>query len=190
MTYFLDFDRTLFATDAYNASLPDEPALTPFAEQLRATIAQGRDQTLSGGTERIEAWEKVSDAIRSGALTFPPGVLARFLYADVPEFLRALGNEAIIVTYGEVERQRIKIESALAGIPRITALYTGTVMKSDFLRTWSGYNAGPSLFVDDRPAELEGLAATFPDMKLYEMRRDGKEGDGRWPVIYSLTDLP
>jgi hypothetical protein len=190
MMYFLDFDRALFDTDAYNQGLPDEGGCAPFAETLRTALKEGRDETLTGSTERQEAWKLVSEAIHSGALTFAPGYLSHFLYTDVPEFLREMGNEAIIVTYGEKERQRIKIESALAGVVRLTVLYTEHMSKASFLKVWPGYHGGPAIFVDDRVAELAELSTSFPKMKLFEMRRDGGAGDGRWPVIHSLAELP
>ncbi|MDE1966136.1 MAG: hypothetical protein KGI41_02765 [Patescibacteria group bacterium] len=190
MLYFLDFDRVLFDTDAYNASLPDEPGCAPFADELRAVVSEKRDETLTGGAARIAAWEKVSDALSSGALTFAPGYLSRFVYKDVPELLRGLGNEAVIITYGEYERQRAKVESALSGIVRLTVLYTKDVPKAGFLASWPGYNGQKAVFVDDRVAELEALGARFPALALYEMRRDGKKGDGRWPVLRSLAELP
>lgn len=190
MMYFLDFDRALFDTDAYNLSLADEPGCAPFKDELRDVMGRRRDETLSGGTDRIAAWEKVTGAIRSGALTFAPGYLSRFLYKDVPEFLREMGNEALIVTYGEKERQRVKIESALSGVVRLTVLYTGHESKAAFLKSWPGYHGGPAIFIDDRAAELEALAEAFPALKLYEVRRDGNPGDGRWPVIRSLAELP
>lgn len=190
MLYFLDFDRVLFDTDAYNASLADEPACTQFADELRAVISLSRDETLTGGGERERAWEKVSEALRIGALTFAPGYLARFVYKDVSEFLRSAGNEAVIVTYGEETRQRAKIESALAGVVRLTTLYTGDVPKARYLASWPGYHGQKAVFVDDRIAELEELAARFPSLSLYEMRRDARGGDGRWPVIHSLAELP
>lgn len=190
MMYFLDFDRTLFDTDAFNASLVDEPGCAAFADELRKVTARDRDDTIPGDESRRAAWEKVSGAVRSGALSFAPAALARFLYADVAEILRALGNEAVIITHGEPDRQRAKLASALAGLPRITALYADTAPKADFLAAWPGYTGSPALFVDDRPAELAELAALFPDMRLFEMRRDGGIGDGRWPVIRSLAELP
>ena len=190
MTYFLDFDRVLFDTDSYIESLPDEPGCAPFKEELLEVIAAGRDETLTGSDKRIAAWEKVSEAIHSGTLRFAPGALARFVYPDVPEFLRAAGNEAIIISYGEKDRQRVKIENALMGIPRLTVLYVGTESKASFFSKWPGYNGGEALLVDDRIAELEELSRAFPSIKLYEMRRDQKEGDGRWPVIHSLSNLP
>ncbi|MBP6860233.1 MAG: hypothetical protein KBC38_01560 [Candidatus Pacebacteria bacterium] len=190
MIRFLDFDRTLFDTDAYLASLPDEPACAPFREELLQTLASKREESVSGGEARIAVWDKVSEAIRSGALSFAPGYLSRFLYADTLETLRAYGNEAIIVSYGEKERQRVKIESALAGVVRLTVLYTGMESKAEFLSKWPGYYGASAVLVDDRPSELEALASALPALSLYEMRRDNGKGDGRWPVIHTLADLP
>ncbi len=190
MLYLLDFDRTLFDTDDYNRMLVTEPACAPFADELRAVLSEDRDETLHGSRERLEAWHKVSEAIRSGALTFAPGELARFLYPDVPEFLRGMGNEAVIMTLGEIERQRVKITSSLADVVRLTVLYTGKELKAEYLSEWPGYYGQQALLVDDRAVELEALAERFPALSLYEMRRDGAPGDGRWPVVRSLTELP
>ena len=190
MMYFLDFDRTLFDTDAYNTSLVDEAGCAPLKEDLARVLSVGRDDTLVPPPERARVWELISDAIRAGTLSFAPGYLKRFLYADVSETLRGLGNEALIITYGEELRQRVKVESALADVVRLTALYTGDKSKAEYLATWPGYYGQEAIFVDDRSVELEALAEKFPQLKLYEMRRDGKEGDGRWPVVRSLSELP
>lgn len=190
MTYFIDFDRTLFNTDAFNASLADEPACAPFADQLRAVLCKKRDESIAGGQERLNVWQKVSEVITSGALSYAPGVLEKYLYADVREFMREAANEAIIITYGEVERQRVKIESAFGTMTRITVLYTGFVSKADYLKTWPGYHGGVSVLVDDRVIELAGVVEAFPTIRLFEMRRDGGAGDGRFPVITSLAQLP
>jgi FMN phosphatase YigB (HAD superfamily) len=190
MMYFLDFDRTLFDTDTFNRSLPDEPGCAAFADDLRAVVSVARDETLTGGDARIAAWDKLQKAVKEGALSFSPGYLARFLYADVAECMRGLGNEAVVITYGGIEWQKAKVESALADIVRVTALYTDAATKADYLASWPGYYGQEAFFVDDRVAELELLALRFPQLKLYEIRRDGKEGDGRWPVIRSLSELP
>ncbi len=190
MMYFLDFDRTLFDTDAYNESLPDEPGCAPFKDQLRTALAAGRDHTLTGGNDRQEAWKKVSEAIACGDLVFPPGHLARFVYPDARQALKTLENNAIVITYGEVGRQRIKVESALSDIPRLTVLYTGEEDKATYLSHWPGYYGGEAVAVDDRPVELEVLAERFPQLKLFEIRRDVSAGDGRFTVIRSLAELP
>lgn len=50
--------------------------------------------------------------------------------------------------------------------------------------------AARSLSVDDSSGELALMETPHPQMKLYEMHRDGKEGDSRWPVVRSLAELP
>jgi hypothetical protein len=63
-------------------------------------------------------------------------------------------------------------------------------MKGEFLKHWPGYYGQEAIYADDRAYELEVMAGAFPAMRIFEMRRDGKEGDGRWPVIRTLHDLP
>lgn len=188
MNYFFDFDRTLFDTDAFNISLADEPGCAPFKDILQAAVEKERDGTLIGGVERQRAWELVTEALACGDLSFSPGYLSRFIYPDVPNIVNALGTRLVVMTYGNVDRQRAKLESAL---PELTSrvIYTGDLIKADALRM-DGYDGAPAIFVDDRAVELEACAAVHPALMLYEIRRDGKEGDGRWPVIRSLNELP
>jgi hypothetical protein len=187
MTYFLDFDRTLFDTDAFNRALVDMPACAPFCNELRVLTSTPLS---SDDVSRKAVWKKVNETIESGALSFAPGELAQFVYKDTLEFLRAVGDDAIIMTYGDPLRQRTKIESALADILPSRVFYTGESFKGPFLEAQDAYADARSVFVDDWVRELEGVAALFPDFLLYEMRRNGGEGDGRWPVIHSLLDLP
>lgn len=131
-----------------------------------------------------------TEAVQTRKLSAPHGALAKYVYPDVPEILRALGNEAVIITYGDVAWQRAKVESALADIVRLTVLYAGDAVKAEFLKQWPGYYGAPAQFIDDTVEELDSVAAAFPAIKNYEMRRDGGAGDGRWPVIRSLFELP
>ena len=171
--YFLDFDRTLFDTDAfkiYLANRDNNPRIT--------------------GEPEEDVAASLNELARSGQITFAPGELTQFVYADVAEFLRMLGNEAIIITFGNEALQKLKVENALSHIVRVTALYTGDTLKGDFLKEWPGYYGQEAVYADDRIHELEVMTAAFPNMKVHEMRRDGKEGDGRWPVVRSLAELP
>lgn len=173
MMYFLDFDRTLFDTDAFKEYLKAHPGAAELSGEPREDLGRA-----------------LNDRVRTGELSFAPGELARFVYQDVPEFLRMLGNEAMILTYGNPELQRIKIASALAGIPRVQALYSGEMRKGEFMKDRiAGYGVA-ALFVDDTPLELELMTAAAPGVRCFEMRRDGAPGDGRWPVVRSLTELP
>jgi len=189
MTYFLDFDRTLFDTDAYNRGLLDIPACKPFRDELQALL-EAPPHAVPTKQERDAIWDKLSALLISGELSFAPGELAKYVYPDVPEFLRMLGNEAIIITYGEKTRQKAKVDSAFAGIVRLTTLYTEDKLKAEYFEQYPHLLAASSLFVDDRALELETMEKLFPQVKLFQMVRGGGPGDGRWTVVRSLSDLP
>lgn len=173
MTYFLDFDRTLFDTDAFVAHLVKRPDAELF-------LSHESEEMLAAVLNRL---------CEEGKVSFAPDELKPFVYADVPEFLRMAGNEAIILTFGNPKLQKLKIENALAGIPRVSVLYTD-IRKGEFMKDRiMAYGASP-VCVDDRAVELESLALHCPSAKLFEMRRDGGKGDGRWPVIHTLAELP
>ena len=190
MTYFLDFDRTLFDTEAYYTHLVDRSECKEFRDDMLLLRQPPADGLGSGDAFRQNVWSKISALLESGALAFGPGELSIFLYADVVEFLRQMGNEAIIITFGDKLRQRAKVESALSGVVRLTVLYTELVHKADFLLQYPHLVPAQAIFVDDYVYELEKMSQAFPAAKLFQMRRDGTGGDGRWPVIRSLHELP
>ena len=173
MMYFLDFDRTTFDTDA-------------FITYLKAHPIAG---DLQGGTEQEYA-RALNDAVLEGTLSFSPGELSRFLYEDAGRFLRDKENGVMLITFGNPAFQKQKVESALYGIPRISTIYTGDVRKGDYLAPHIGMYGQSPVFVDDTVAELEIFSSKCPGARVFEMRRDGGAGDGRWPVITSLTELP
>lgn len=170
MRYYLDFDRTLFDTDR-------------FAVWLRARVPGG--ETLS----HAELCAAAMHEIYEERITFAPGELAEFLFPDAAAFLREKENAATIVTYGPKDFQEAKVKSALHGIPRTAVMYTGEVRKGAFLAPHTHLHAG-AILVDDSALELEILAEQCPDLKLFEMRRDGGKGDGRWEVVHALKELP
>ncbi len=173
MMYFLDFDRTVFDTDAFYVSLKEHPVLAP----LHARAAEDRAQF-------------VREVLALESFAFTPGELSRFVYEDAARFLRDRENGVMLITYGNPTFQRMKVESAIFGIPRISTIYTGDVRKGDFIAPHIGMYGKSPVFVDDTPLELEILATQAPGAELYEMRRDGGEGDGRWSTLRSLSDLP
>lgn len=171
MRYFLDFDRTLFDTDAFIAYLKERPDIGALAEEEELTLAAALETRASEGT-----------------LAFAPGELSRFLYPDAASFLREKENAATIITFGNPKLQELKAKSALHGIPRMSVMYTGGVRKGTFLAPHTHLHEG-AIAVDDSPLELEVLAGSCEPIALYEIRRDGGRGDGRWPVLSSLQDL-
>jgi len=120
---------------------------------------------------------------------FEPGELSRFLYSDAASFLREKENAVTIITAGDRAFQEMKVKSALHGIPRMSVMYTEGQRKGDFLAPHTHLHID-ALLVDDTPAELEAVALRCPDLLLYEMRRNEEGGDGRWPIIHALAELP
>lgn len=169
MTYFLDFDRTMFDTDTFKEWLWEREGLSALSPE---------DQ-LAEIYRRAEA----------GTLVFLPGELSRFVYQDAAAFLREKENSVTVITFGNSALQGLKTKSAFHGIPRVSVMLTGEVRKGDFLAPHTHLHDGATL-TDDAAVELEIVARTCPGIQLFEMRRDGKEGDGRWPVIRSLQELP
>jgi hypothetical protein len=108
-------------------------------------------------------------------------------YPDAVQLLHALGNEAILISRAD---SREAIIAALPGVPRLTILLTGGGNKADFLAEHPHLVPMSTVFVDDSPDQLEGMAEKFPHAKLFEIRRDGGAGDGRFPVVRSLSELP
>jgi hypothetical protein len=173
MMYFLDFDRTLFDTDAFIRHVKMRPEVSSLTYDTETQLA-----------------EALHTLIGEEKLTFSEGELKQFLYGDAPEMLRHLGNEGCILTYGIPAFQKLKVENATLGIPRISALYTDHIRKGEFMKDRIfGYGAN-IVFVDDSVVELENMQLCCPQVKSYEIRRDGAQGDGRWPVIRGLDELP
>lgn len=108
-------------------------------------------------------------------------------YPDAVQLLHALGNEAILISRAD---SREPIITALPGVPRLTILLTGGGNKADFLAENAHLVPPQALFVDDSPDQLEGMEERFPHVRLFEMRRDGGAGDGRFAVVHSLSELP
>ena len=166
MRYYLDFDRVVFDTDA-------------FVAYMRAR----------GDGPDIEMNAHLSGLAEDGSLSFEPGELSRFLFPDAASFLREKENAVTIITSGNRTLQEMKAKSALYGIPRMAVMYTGDITKGQYLAPHTHLHKD-ALVADDSPIELEALAHACPELALYEVRRDGMPGDGRWPVIRSLAELP
>lgn len=129
------------------------------------------------------------DRTRTSGTPYAPGELARFLYPDASAFLREKENSAIIVTAMDKEQDADLIKSALACIPRTSVMYTSGVLKGDFLAPYISLYGSSPVFIDDSASHLASMVQHCPQARLVEMRRDGQEGDGRWPVARSFAEL-
>lgn len=173
MMYFIDFDRTAFDTDSFIESLKTHPVAAQFSTLSEPALSTA-----------------LNTAVADGILSFTPGELSLFLYEDAGRFLRDKENGVMLITYGNEALQRAKVESALHGIPRISTIYTGEVRKGEYLAPHIRMYGQSPVFVDDSIVELETMMNTCPGVVIYEMRRDGGVGDGRWTAIDSLSKLP
>lgn len=171
--YFLDFDRTAFDTDSFIEYLRAQPVTNTYINLPEAEFNKA-----------------LNSSVLKKKLLFAPGELSRFLYEDAGRFLRDKENGVMLITYGNEALQRAKVESALYGIPRISTIYTGDVRKGDYLAPHIGMYGQSPVFVDDSIEELEIFSIKCPNAQVFEMRRDGGVGDGRWSVIHSLDELP
>jgi hypothetical protein len=121
---------------------------------------------------------------------FTPGELSRFLYGDAASFLFDKGNSVIIVTAADKVTDANFMESALHGIPRTSVMYTNGTLKGEHLAPYIGMYGQAPVFVDDSTAHLASMELHCPNVQLFEMRRDGRKGNGRWPVVHTLGELP
>ena len=126
---------------------------------------------------------------RHGRFIFLPDELRKFLYPEVEDFFAKHGHEITIVTYGVKMFITAKVAATLADFPVDAIVYTHK-KKGHVLRKLIAKEEGPYAFIDDMVFQLESVSKRCPTVKVFEMRRDGRAGDGRWPVVHSLNDLP
>lgn len=190
MTYFLDFDRTLFDTDSFTPTLLDNPACAGLREEIQALVDTPRDHTIRGGTGRVEVWEKLNRLCEEGTLTFAPGELSQFIFPDAEEFLELHGKDSVILSYGFPSWIGSKIESSLAGRLIERVVYAEDREKGIALQPVLHDFSPPYLLVDDLATQLDSVVLHCPGVKCYEIRRDGKPASGRHLAVHSLLEIP
>ncbi|MBV9349571.1 MAG: hypothetical protein JO026_02370 [Patescibacteria group bacterium] len=171
MTYFLDFDRTLFDTSAFIAYLMKRDG----REELRALSETDRAKALNA-------------AAAAGTLSFAPGELAQFMYPDAEAFLDMHARESAIVTWGNRALQEAKLENVFSERKDLRRVYTDE-RKGALIAQLSKEYEKPWIFIDDKIIELDSVAGALPEATLYEMRRDGKPASGAYPVLRSFSEL-
>ena len=191
MTYFLDFDRTLFDYETYRGYLIELPEIARFKDRI--LLLSGKDDALST-KKRRELWEEIDQWYAEGGYTLKPGELSRFMFPDALDFLRVHGASSIIVTSGgaSIKFQKDKITSAGAAgeVAEVCYLSGRSLSKGPKILSLCERYEPPFFFIDDLVEQLDQVAAAVSGVSLFEIRRDGKEGSGRYPVIHSLDELP
>ncbi|HYE23443.1 MAG TPA: hypothetical protein VEA92_03300 [Candidatus Paceibacterota bacterium] len=185
MRYFLDFDRTVFDTDAFKRSMSKRPTLLELLRQFDAAAVEflRHDPNHTRRRKFLRTW---GTFLSHGRFTFTPDELRHFLYSDVEPFLHS--HTCTIVTYGVRAFITAKVTAALSGLPVTDVVYTSRKKGRTIARLCAA-EEGPCTFVDDMHFQLESVSAWCPNVHVIEIRRNKDAGDGRWPVIHSLDEL-
>ena len=185
MRYFLDFDRTIYDTDAFKKSLKSRPTVYELLLQLREAIIELF--THNAVNSRRRRFLQTSGTFLShGRFTFAAEDLKKFLYPDVMPFLAS--HDCTIVTYGVRAFITAKVTTALTGQSVTDIVYTSR-KKGRTIARLSALVEDECTFVDDKIFQLASVARWCPTVRVIEIRRDGKAGDGRWPVIHELSEI-
>lgn len=193
MTYFVDFDRTLFDFDSFFLDLVEYPALAGIRDRALEAVKIPRGVDPAHDEKRNRMWEELHALYSSGAFTFPEGSMSQFVFPDARIFLQKHGKESVVVTKGGLDLAFQKGKVASSGVETLVARCEyvqrddskGTLIKNLLVE----YPA-PYIFVDDFAQELASVAELCPEVSLYEIRRDANPGSGEYAVIRSLEELP
>lgn len=193
MTYFLDFDHTIFNTRDFYAYLAAIPALSAFKSTLEMIVAQNKGSRILKSEDRDALWNGVHKAYVEKQFAFDTAALESFVFTDARTFLEEHGNQVVVVTVGGVDPffQKGKVE--VCGVARMVSRYEvlprGSRKGSTVASLKSSFEA-PHYFVDDLPEEVASVLELAPGVMGFEMRRDGMPGSGVYPVIRDFTELP
>jgi hypothetical protein len=190
MKYFLDFDRTIFDTEAFKKDVAERPPLIEVLLELK----EAAEEFFSPSTEttrRAQFMKTAGTFASHGRFTLDPEDLRTFLYPDAIPFLKE--HDCTIVTYGVRAFITAKVTSALRDFPDLQIVYTAhkkgrTIYR---LKEETKERSGDTkcTFVDDAIFQLESVSKWCPDVRVIEIRRDGRPPDGRWDVIASFEEL-
>ena len=187
MKYFFDFDRTVFDTESFKRAYAKRPTLKELFQQAKEVIREFFSSSRSVSKRRIFT-RTLGTFLSHRRFGFFPEELKDFVYPDAAAFLAANSKDCTIVTYGVRAFITAKVTNALTSFPLGDIVYTPRKKGRTIRRLTSGIE-GPFIFVDDAHFQLESVSETCPAVRVIEIRRDGHEGDGRWPVIRSFGQL-
>lgn len=188
MKYFFDFDRTVFDTESFKRTYAKRPSVHELIHQAKEVVKEFFSSSRSISRRRIFS-RTLGTYLSHRRFGFVPEELGEYLYPDAAAFLTAHSKNCTIVTYGVRAFITAKVANALTSHQLGDIVYTPR-KKGRTLRRLIEGKEGPFIFVDDADFQLESVGRACPEIDLYEIRRDGGAGDGRWPVIRSFEELP
>lgn len=188
MKYYFDFDRTVFDTESFKRAYAKRPSIHELLHQAKEVVKEFLSNSRSISRRRIFS-RTLGTYLSHRRFGFLPEELKEYLYPDAAAFLAAHSKDCTIVTYGVRAFITAKVANALTSYPLGDIVYTPR-KKGRTLKRLTHGKEGPFIFVDDAHFQLESVGEVCPEITLYEIRRDGHKGDGRWPVIRSFEELP
>lgn len=194
MTFFLDFDRTLFDTYRSYQYLSKKLTALPEVKALFDEVMLGDEKFNLDNPKRGEVSRELERIFTEGLITLEPGEYAEYVYPDAQKFLDIHGEQSIIVTANRAcpSYQQAKLEaSGLFAIVQTVCnipLAGGATKGSEVAALMKEYD-GPYFFIDDHNSQLLAVQKECPDVAVYEMRRDGKSGIDSIPTITSFDEL-
>lgn len=184
MTYFVDFDRTLFDTPAWKVVVRSRPSIVELLTDLEHLLLEARSLK-----ELRHFWHLFTRTLGTflshGRFLFTSEEVSHYLYPDSADFIRS--HDVVIVTYGARAFITAKVTSALHELPVKEVVYTKRHKGRTLARLARKY-PGPHVFIDDAVFQLASVSRWCPEMTLIEMRRDGNARDGRWPCVRTLSE--
>lgn len=193
MTYFLDFDRTVFDFEKFVVHLAQMPGLVSVREEMLKVYANHQGENAEEEERRRRLRVALDTLYAEGAFSFSEGALADFVFPDALSFLKEKGSSTVIVTTGGIDLGYQKGKVAASGVQQLVLecvfVQRGNP-KGPFVEALTKKYPAPYCFVDDLAPELVSVSTYVPGISAYEIRRDGKAGSGVYPVIRSLAELP
>ncbi|XKT74496.1 MAG: hypothetical protein ACJKTH_00140 [Patescibacteria group bacterium UBA2163] len=194
MTFFIDFDRTLFDTYRSYQYLSNKLTVVPDVKELFDEVMLGAEKFNLNNPRRAEVSRELERLFTEGLITLDPGEYAQYVYPDAQKFLDIHGEHSVIVTANRAcpSYQKAKLEAsgvfaivqAVSNIP----LAGGATKGSEVAALIKKYD-GPYFFIDDHDSQLLAVKEECPDVAVYEMRRDGNPGIGSVPTVTSFDEL-
>lgn len=187
MHYYFDFDRTVYDTESFKKAFARRATIPELFSQLGTVLKEVFSSDRKLPIRRI--FTRAFGTFAShGRFGFTPDELKGYLYPDAIAFFKEHAKDITIVTYGVRAFITAKVTNALTDVPLNDIVYTHR-KKGPVLKRLTEGKERPFMFVDDAHFQLESVSRACPDIEIREIRRDGKEGDGRWPVIRSMDEL-
>ena len=161
MQYFLDFDRTIFDTDA-----------------MYQIMRNQLPESSIGSTESL-------DVIDAHSLLFPDAL--EFFSNHYPAEIFIVSSCAGTTADWDMNFQKEKIN--LSGVKKYVneiLVVEGSKVQAIKKKLKSGEGA---VFVDDFDKHLNDVHESLSDIKVVQIDRLGKVGSGKFPIIKSLVEL-